>query len=92
MKELDQNEVTREAQKTVSIMLNSKEFTTSLVALIQILREQLPDDFTVLLENGERQCLRVTMRCIQRITKALHSENIDVVRAFDVLIEMYKFF
>jgi len=32
------------------------------------------------------------MRCISRITKALHSENPDLIRAFDVLIEMQKLF
>jgi len=32
------------------------------------------------------------MRCIHRITKALHSENPELLRVFDVLIEMYKFF
>ena len=32
------------------------------------------------------------MRCIQRITKALQTEQADMVRAFDVLIEMQKMF
>jgi hypothetical protein len=32
------------------------------------------------------------MRCIQRITKALHSEQPDLIRAFDVLVEMQKMF
>jgi len=32
------------------------------------------------------------MRCISRIAKALHSENPDLIRAFDVLIEMQKIF
>lgn len=32
------------------------------------------------------------MRCVSRITKALHSENPDLIRAFDVLIEMQKIF
>lgn len=32
------------------------------------------------------------MRCVSRITKALHSENPDLIRAFDVLIDMQKIF
>jgi hypothetical protein len=32
------------------------------------------------------------MRCIMRITKALHSEANELVRGFDVLIEMQKIF
>lgn len=36
--------------------------------------------------------MRVIMRCISRITKALHSENPDLIRAFDVLHEMHKMF
>jgi len=32
------------------------------------------------------------MRCVSRITKALHSENPDLIRGFDVLIEMQKIF
>lgn len=32
------------------------------------------------------------MRCIKRITGALHSEQTDLVRAFDVLVEMHKLF
>lgn len=32
------------------------------------------------------------MRCIMRIGKALHSESADLIRAFDVLLEMQKIF
>ena len=32
------------------------------------------------------------MRCITLITKALHSENPELIRAFDVLIEMQRLF
>ena len=32
------------------------------------------------------------MRCSLRITKALHTESDDLIRAFDVLIEMYRLF
>ena len=32
------------------------------------------------------------MRCINRITKALHSESSDLIRGFDVLLEMQKIF
>lgn len=32
------------------------------------------------------------MRCLHRITKALHSENPDLIRVYDVMIEMYKLF
>ena len=76
----------------VSKLLNSKRFTTSLVALFQLLREAMPDDLEVDLSVEERQYLRVVMRCIQRISKALQSEQPDMVRAFDVLIEMQKMF
>ena len=75
-------------QQLVSKLLNSKRFTTSLVALFQLLREAMPDDISAQLSVEERQYLRVLMRCIQRITKALHSEQPDLVRAFDVLLEM----
>lgn len=44
------------------------------------------------LQVQETQYIRVVMRCISRITKALHSENPDLIRAFDVLIEMQKLF
>lgn len=88
-----QNELTQEAQRLVSKLLNSKEFTTSLNCLMALLRtEAMPDDFSAELTISERQYLRVLMRCITRITKALHSENPDLVRAFDVLIEMHKLF
>jgi hypothetical protein len=40
----EQNEVTSEIQKVVSKILNSKEFTTSLVSLFEILREAMPTD------------------------------------------------
>ena len=74
------------------MLLNSKRFTTSLVALFQLLREAMPDDLETNLSIEERQYLRVLMRCIQRITKALHSEQPDLVRSFDVLVEMQKMF
>ncbi len=32
------------------------------------------------------------MRCVSRICKALPSEQADLVRAFDVLLEMQKLF
>jgi hypothetical protein len=88
-----QNELTQESQRLVSKLLNSKEFTTSLLCLMSLLKtDAMPDDFTVDLSIQERQYLRVIMRCISRITKALHSENPDLIRAFDVLIEMQKLF
>jgi len=88
-----QNELTQESQRLVSKLLNSKEFTTSLICLLQLLRnEAMPADFSVILTVREKQYMRVIMRCISRITKALHSENPDLIRAFDVLIEMQKLF
>ena len=48
----------------------------------------MPNDFSTTLTIQERHYLRVTMRCISRITKALHSESPELVRAFDVLFEM----
>jgi len=40
----EQNQVTMESQKLVSRLLNSKDFTTSLVSLFQLLREAMPID------------------------------------------------
>ena len=80
------------SQQLVSKLLNSKRFTTSLVSLFQLLREAMPNDIAAELSIEERQYLRVVMRCIQRITRALHSEQPDLVRAFDVLLEMQKMF
>jgi hypothetical protein len=92
-KEGAQNELTQEAQRLVSKLLNSKEFTTSLVCLIQLLKtEAIPSNLNLVLSVQEVQYIRVLMRCISRITKALHSENPDLVRAFDVLVEMQKLF
>lgn len=76
----------------MSKLLNSKEFTTSLVTLFQILKEAMPVDLSLELTDESKHYLRVVMRCISRITKALHSENPDLIRAFDVLIEMQKIF
>jgi hypothetical protein len=57
--------------------------------LINLLkREAIPDDFYTDLSTQDKQYLRVLMRCISRITKALQSENPDLIRAFDVLLEM----
>lgn len=63
-----------------------------MVSLFKILRKVMPEDFSKELSEEQRQFLRVIMRCIHRITKALHSENPALLRVFDVLIEMYKFF
>lgn len=52
----------------------------------------MPEDLSVELTDEQKQYLRVTMRCVSRITKALHSENPDLIRGFDVLIEMQKIF
>ena len=52
----------------------------------------MPSDFAVNLATEERQYLRVLMRCIQRIAKALQSESAELIRAFDVLVEMQKVF
>ena len=88
----DQNEITMESQRIVSKLLNSKEFTVSLVCLFQLLREAMPENLNLQRSVEQRQYLRVIMRCIQRITKALHSEQPDLIRAFDVLVEMQKMF
>ncbi len=81
-----------ESQKLVSRLLNSKDFTTSLVCLFQLLREAMPNDLEPQLSIEEGQYLRVLMRCINRITKALHSESSELIRGFDVLLEMQKIF
>ena len=60
----DQNEVTMLSQQLVSKLLNSKRFTTSLVALFQLLRGAMPNDIAAELSIEERQYLRVIMRCI----------------------------
>ncbi len=52
----------------------------------------MPTDLTLHLPVEDTQYLRVVMRCIMRITKALHSEASELVRGFDVLIEMQKIF
>ena len=52
----------------------------------------MPKDLAANLSTESRQYLRVLMRCIMRITRALHSEQPDLVRAFDVLLEMQKMF
>jgi hypothetical protein len=81
-----------ESQKLVSRLLNSKDFTTSLVCLFQLLREAMQSDLEPELPVEEGQYLRVLMRCISRITKALHSESSELIRGFDVLLEMQKIF
>lgn len=52
----------------------------------------MPDDLYTDLTEEQKQYLRVIMRCVSRITKALHSESPDLIRGFDVLIEMMKIF
>ena len=43
-----QNELTQEAQRLISKLLNSKEFTTSLICLIQLLKsDAMPSDFSL---------------------------------------------
>ena len=54
-------------QKIISKLLNSKEFTTSLVSLFQILKEALPEDMGVELNDLDKQFLRVLMRCVSSI-------------------------
>lgn len=77
----------------MSKLLNSKEFTASLIVLLQLLKnEAMPDDITANLSIQERHYMRVIMRCISRITKALHSESTDLIRSFDVLHEMHSLF
>jgi len=44
---IEQNEITLESQKMVSRLLNSKDFTTSLVSLFQLLREAMPADLAL---------------------------------------------
>lgn len=42
-----QNELTQESQRLVSKLLNSKEFTQSLICMIQLLKnEAMPEDFS----------------------------------------------
>jgi len=52
----------------------------------------MPEDLRPQLAIEDGQYLRVLMRCISRITKALHSESSDLIRGFDVLLEMQKIF
>jgi hypothetical protein len=48
----------------------------------------MPPDLNVDLSGYEKQHFKVILRCISRINKALPTEHPDLIRAFDVLIEM----
>ena len=50
----DQNEITMESQRIVSKLLNSKEFTVSLVCLFQLLREAMPENLNLQLSVEKR--------------------------------------
>jgi len=50
----EQNEITKESQKLISKLLNSKEFTVSLLSLFQLLRESMPDDLSSELSIEDR--------------------------------------
>ena len=50
----EQNQVTVHSQQLVSRLLNSKRFTTSLVALFQLLREAMPTDIAADMSIEER--------------------------------------
>lgn len=52
----------------------------------------MPEDLSVELSSASKQHLRVLMRCVSRICRALPSEQPDLIRAFDVLLEMQKLF
>jgi len=49
-----QNEITLESQRIVSKLLNSKEFTVSLVCLFQLLREAMPENLNLQLSVEQR--------------------------------------
>lgn len=52
----------------------------------------MPADLYTELSSEQKQHLKVILRCISRVNKALPTENPDLIRAFDVLIEMQKLF
>ena len=63
-----------------------------MVTLFEILRSIMPESLNIELSQVEKQHLKVILRCVSRITKALPSEHPDLIRAFDVLLEMQKIF
>jgi hypothetical protein len=52
----------------------------------------MPENLYADLSSFDKQHLKVILRCISRINKALPSEHPDLIRAFDVLLEMQKLF
>ena len=92
-------DVTRESketlaclQKTISLLLNSKDYTTCLVSLLQIVRNSLPDDFSAQLKEDRAQVLKAVTRTLQKLLKFLEGESDGAIRSFDVLLEMQRLF
>lgn len=79
-------------QKNISLLLNSKDYTTIIVSFIQVCKEGLPQDFSKELNEERKQFLRALMRCVVKIVQALTEEDAESVRPFDVLYQMFLLF
>jgi len=80
-------------QKNISNLLNSKDYTTIIKILLKILRNGLPADFEKELTEEREQYLKAMMKCLMKVLKVLdEEEEDDIVRVFDVLIEMNRLF
>ncbi len=62
------------------------------MTLFEILRGVMPENLNIELSGIDKHHLKVILRCVSRINKALPSEHPDLIRGFDVLLEMQKLF
>lgn len=76
-------------QKNISLLLNSKDYTTIIVSFLQVLKEGLPVDFGKELNEERKQFLRALARCLTKITQGLGEEDAENVRVFDVMYAMF---
>jgi hypothetical protein len=82
------NDNIRKIQKSISNLLNSKDYTITIRTILKILREGLPKDFKKELTEERRQYLRAMMKWLLKVLEVCEEE----VRTFDVLIELNRLF
>ena len=87
-----ETDLTNEMQLLLDGLLRFHSVNATLTNLLRILSDSMPVDFNTELTKGQKMMLKLTVKCLVKLSGSFKSLVTEDVKVFDVLIEIYKLF
>ena len=87
------NNVVIEFQGCLNEIINSFTFNDTIIAFINLLKENLPEDFTIKMNKENIVYLKMVIICLKKVLKVAQSQHeCEKLKSFPLLYEMQKLF